>query len=83
MSFQQPSLYLYDQCESYFVEAPMEEQRTPQPKPQSRAERKLYCRERQYQLADELSRLTSEEYQDDILDHMEQMEVCSCSASAY
>jgi hypothetical protein len=38
---------------------------------------KLVARERQYAMADELSRVTSEEYRDDILSHMLDMDVGS------
>lgn len=36
---------------------------------------KLVARERQYAIADQLSRLTSEELRDDVLSHMLEMDV--------
>ncbi|KAL4986114.1 cyclin-like protein [Aspergillus falconensis] len=61
----------YQPCESYFVES-YDDFTVPRMDPKEHA--KLVARERQYAIADELSRVTSEEYRDDILSHMLDMD---------
>jgi hypothetical protein len=57
-------------CDSYFVESHEDDFRV-----SSQDHGKFVARERQLAMAQELSRLASEEYQEDILSHMEQMDV--------
>ncbi|KAL1998706.1 hypothetical protein VTN02DRAFT_5713 [Thermoascus thermophilus] len=64
----------YQPCDSFFVES-YEEFPAPRIDPKEHA--KLVARERQYAIADELSRLASDEYQDDILAHMMQMDTAT------
>lgn len=61
----------YQQCDT-FVES-YEDAPAPRMDPKEHA--KLIARERQYAIADELSRITSEEYRNEILEHMMQMDV--------
>ncbi|KAI9834367.1 MAG: hypothetical protein M1819_002978 [Sarea resinae] len=58
----------YPQCDSYFVESYDNGVFV------ARERAKIYNRERQLSMAEDLSRLTSEEYQADVLEHMERME---------
>ena len=56
-------------CDSFFVESQDEED-------EGIFEARRQARqETQYNIAEEMSRMVSEEYQEDILDHMEHMEV--------
>jgi len=64
----------YGHCETSFVEC--EDQGVFARAAEGRERARAINRERQREIAEELSMLTSEEYQDDILDHMERMEVC-------
>lgn len=64
----------YGSCDSYFVESHDYDLRVD---PQEQA--KLVARERQLAIAEELSKQASLEYQDDILSHMEQMDVSIAS----
>ena len=67
-------------CDSYFVESFDDAALPSQMDPRERA--RMIARERQLGIAQELSRLTGEEYQDDVLQHMEHMEVWSSLLSA-
>jgi hypothetical protein len=60
-------------CESYFVESQDDEWFTSRRDARERA--KQFARERQLLIAEDLSRLTCDEYQSDVLKHMEHMEV--------
>jgi hypothetical protein len=60
----------YPPCDSYFVESHDSDYRI-----DAQEHAKFVARERQLAMAEELSRLASVEYQDDILSHMEQMDV--------
>ena len=66
----------YGYCESYFVENHDDDDglfaRAAAERERTRQVNKL----RQKAIAEELSRATGDEYQEDILDHMEHMEVC-------
>lgn len=73
---QQPQPFqAYGYCESYFVENHDDDDgmfaRAAAERERARGAAKL----RQKAFAEELSRATAEEYQEDILDHMEHMEV--------
>lgn len=72
MAYQQRHAHKYQPCDSFFVET-YEDFPAPHMDPKEHA--KLIARERQYAMADELSRQASEEYQDDILSHMLEMDV--------
>jgi hypothetical protein len=63
----------YGYCETSFVER--DDQGAFRQAAEHRERARQLNKERQRELAEELSILTSEEYQDDILDHMEKMEV--------
>ncbi len=62
----------YQPCDTFFVES-YEDFPVPRMDPKEHA--KLIARERQYAIADELSRVTSEEYREDVLSHMLDMDV--------
>ncbi|KZF24186.1 G1/S-specific cyclin CLN2 [Xylona heveae TC161] len=62
----------YPQCDSYFVETHDNGYYAAQA--ESRERTKLVNRARQNGIAAELSKIASEEYKDDVLEHMEQME---------
>lgn len=64
----------YGYCESSFVEC--DDQGIFQRAAELRDRARAINKERQRELAEQLSIQTSEEYQDDVLDHMERMEVC-------
>ena len=65
----------YGQCNSYFVETQDDGLYAARAEERDRA--RAIARMQQRALAEELSRLTADEYQDDIMDHMEYMEVCA------
>jgi len=79
MAFQQSQYPFqgYGHCESYFVENHNDDDgmfaRAAAERERSRGVNKL----RQKAIADALSRTTAEEYQEDVLSHMERMEVGS------
>ena len=60
--------------ETFFVES--EECAMTMPRMTSREAAKMLARNRQEMIANELSRLASEEYLEDIMQHMRHMEVC-------
>ena len=68
----QPSYY-YGHCESFFVESQDDGVFASHGRVRERAE--LVARERQYALADELTRLARVQYEEDIMEHLEDMEV--------
>jgi hypothetical protein len=74
MAFRQP-LSRYGQCTSYFVESQDDGLYAARAEERDRA--RAIARMQQRALAEELSRMTAEEYQEDIMDHMEYMEVCA------
>lgn len=63
----------YGNCDSYFVE--MEDEGLYALRQEQRERARAMARMQQRALAEELSKMTAEEYQEDILDHMEHMEV--------
>lgn len=72
MSYLQP-LNTYQACDSYFVETDPYDAAVVRAEEKERA--KFVARERQIAIGEELSYLAREEYQEDHLAHMEQMEV--------
>ncbi|KAI9807838.1 MAG: hypothetical protein M1825_005143 [Sarcosagium campestre] len=72
MSFQQPSKFPYQHCDSYFVEGPSDGVFASRVDPRERA--KMIARERQLVIAEDLSAQVCQEYEGDILQHMEHME---------
>lgn len=71
MAYHQSS-HRYGNCDSYFVE---EDEGLYTMRAEARERARAVARMQQRALADELSRMTAEEYQEDVLDHMEHMEV--------
>jgi len=74
--------YLYPRsgfqpCETFFVE---DDYRVRAEKQAKQEHEKLVARERQYAIADQLSRLASGELRDDVLSHMLEMDVSYCFA---
>lgn len=63
----------YGHCDSYFVESHDDGVFAVRAEQRERA--RAIARMQQRALAEELSRVTADEYQEDIMDHMEQMEV--------
>ncbi|EMC94503.1 hypothetical protein BAUCODRAFT_35723 [Baudoinia panamericana UAMH 10762] len=64
----------YGYCESYFVESHDDDDGTYARAAAERERARGVAKLRQKAIAEELSRATAEEYQEDILDHMERME---------
>lgn len=62
-------------CDSFFVESAESERDGIYAARKLRQEKARIDAETQMEIADEMSRMVSEEYQEDILDHMEVMEV--------
>ena len=71
---QPPRTSSYGHCNSFFVESDGEYDGIYAQRQQERQKARAAARQAQRMLADELSNVTADEYQDDILDHMEQME---------
>lgn len=67
----------FQPCETFFVE---DDYRVRAEKQAKQEHEKLVARERQYAIADQLSRLTSEELRDDVLSHMLEMDVSCCQS---
>lgn len=65
-------------CDSYFVESMDQEEDGVFAQKRSKQEVARMHAETQLEIAEEMSRTVSEEYQEDILDHMEVMEVGFC-----
>ncbi|KAF2876968.1 G1/S-specific cyclin CLN2 [Massariosphaeria phaeospora] len=72
MAYQQLTQSRYGQCDSYFVEA--HDDGIYAVRAEARERARAIARLQQRALAEELSRLTADEYQEDIMDHMEHME---------
>lgn len=64
----------YQPCDTFFVE---DDYRMRAEKQAKQEHDKLVARERQYAIADQLSRLASDELRDDVLSHMMEMDVSS------
>jgi len=75
MACQQPPLAQYGYCDSYFVENYDENDGIYAKAAADRGRQRVMAKVQQRHMAQELSQLTSEEYIEDILDHMERMEV--------
>ncbi|THC98907.1 hypothetical protein EYZ11_001620 [Aspergillus tanneri] len=71
MAYQKRPTSSYQPCDTFFVESYDD---FPAPRMDPKEQAKLIARERQYAIADELSRVTSEELRDDILSHMLNMD---------
>ena len=76
MSFRQPHAR-YGSCNSYFVESAQDDG-VYAIRQEERERARAIARMQQRALAEELSRMTADEYQEDIMDHMEYMEVRAC-----
>ncbi|KAF2224541.1 G1/S-specific cyclin Cln1 [Elsinoe ampelina] len=74
MAFQQQQMPAYGYCDSYFVENHDDDDGFFARAAAQREHARAVARARSRQFADELSRLTADEYEEDVLDHMEQME---------
>ena len=72
MAYTQNMCTRYGHCESFFTESDDELYAA---RAESRDRARVFAKARQRAIAEELSRLTSEDYVDDILLHMEVMEV--------
>lgn len=72
MAYQKRPTSSYQPCDTFFVESYDD---FPAPRMDPKEHAKLIARERQYAIADELSRVASEELRDDILSHMLDMDV--------
>lgn len=70
---QQPLPTRYGQCDSYFVES--NDDGIYAARAEARERARAIARMQQRAMAEDLSRATADEYQDDIMDHMEHMEV--------
>lgn len=73
MTFQHQNQHRYGQCDSYFVES--HDEGIYAIRAEARERNRAIGRMQQRALAEELSRLTADEYQEDIMKHMEHMEV--------
>ena len=65
--------YYHNQCDSYFVESHEDQEKRFKEELRERDRRQKW--QTQLAIAEELSQLTSCEYRDDVLQHMETMEV--------
>lgn len=65
--------YYHNQCESYFVESHEDQEKRFREELRERDRRQKW--QTQLAIAEDLSHLTSYEYRDDVLQHMELMEV--------
>ncbi|PYH33358.1 G1/S-specific cyclin [Aspergillus neoniger CBS 115656] len=64
----------YQPCDTFFVESYDE---FPAPRMDPKEHAKLMARERQYAMAEQLSKITSEEFRDDVLAHMLDMDAAT------
>ena len=71
----QPTFPSYGYCESYFVDSHDDDEGLYARAAAERERQRGVAKLRHKALAEELSRATADEYQEDILDHMERMEV--------
>ncbi|KAF2192723.1 G1/S-specific cyclin CLN2 [Zopfia rhizophila CBS 207.26] len=72
MAYQQSTQSRYGHCDSYFVDS--HDDGIYAIRAEARERARAIARMQQRALAEDLSRITSEEYQEDIMDHMEHME---------
>lgn len=77
MAFQPPPQHYqaYGFCDSYFVESHDDDDGTYARAAAERERARGAAKVRQKAFAEDLSQVTADEYQEDILDHMEHMEV--------
>ena len=80
MAFTQNLCSRYGHCDSFFTESDDDLYAA---RAESRDRARVFAKARQRAIAEELSRLTSEEYVDDVLNHMEFMEVSALRLAAY
>ena len=73
MAYQQHPQPRYGHCDSFFVDSLDDGVYVARAEARERA--RAIARMQQRALAEELTRMTAEEYQEDIMDHMEHMEV--------
>ena len=71
----QPTFPSYGYCDSYFVDSHDDDEGLFARAAAERERQRGVAKLRHKALAEELSRATADEYQEDILDHMERMEV--------
>ena len=74
MEYHQQAQPRYGHCESYFVES--HDDGIYAIRAEARERQRAIGRMQQRAIAEELSRLTADEYQEDIMQHMIHMEVC-------
>ncbi|PWY91185.1 G1/S-specific cyclin [Aspergillus heteromorphus CBS 117.55] len=74
MAYQKRPTSSYQPCDTFFVESYDD---FPAPRMDPKEHAKLIARERQYAIADELSKIASEEFRDDILAHMLDMDAAT------
>ena len=79
MEFQQPYQARYGHCDTFFTES--EDDGIYAIRAEERERARAIGRMHQRALAEELSKATADEYQEDILDHMEHMEVGEAALS--
>lgn len=75
MASQQPPVRNYGYCDSYFVETQDDTDGMYARAAADRERARAMAKVEQRHLAQELSQMTSDEYLEDVLDHMEHMEV--------
>lgn len=73
MAYPQQTQPRYGHCDSYFVES--QDDGIYAARAEARERARAIARMQQRAIAEDLSRLTADEYQDDVLAHMEYMEV--------
>lgn len=78
MSCQRRPTSSYQTCDTFFVES-YDDFAAPRMDPKEHA--KLIARERQFAIADELSKMASDELRDDILSHLLEMDVSTLVVS--
>lgn len=76
MAYNQQSQSRYGQCDSYFVES--HDDGIYAMRAEARERHRAVSKMQQRAIADELSKLTADEYQEDIMQHMIHMEVSDC-----
>jgi hypothetical protein len=79
MAYQQQPQSRYGQCDSYFVES--RDDGIYAMRAEARERHRAVSRMQQRAIAEELSRLTADEYQEDIMQHLIHMEVSGIGQS--
>ncbi|PKY02559.1 hypothetical protein P168DRAFT_320123 [Aspergillus campestris IBT 28561] len=74
MAYQKRPTSSYQPCDTFFVES---YDNAPAPRMDPKEHAKFIARERQYAIADELSRITSDEFREDIVSHMLDMDAAT------